>query len=112
MQTEPYLPINFTISAEAWAEIENIRMFWNSRFEDKADVLVVAWGRTILNDGRTWSHVVISFYGLSERYKAEHAIQIISGHEVVFFTTPEFYDKFDGKIIKFEPDKSFFLASD
>ena len=110
MSDDLILPVNFTISQEAWDEIENIRRFWDKEFEDKADVLVIAWGRTILNDGRSWSHVVVSFYGASERYKAERAIQILSGHEIVFNTTPEFYDKFEGKVIRFEQDKWFFLA--
>ncbi len=110
MQTEPYLPINFTISSEAWEEIERIRQFWDSKFADKADVLVIGWGRTILNDGRSWSQVVVSFYRVSERHKIEHGIQILSGHEIVFFTTPEFYDQFEGKVIRFAQDKWFFLA--
>lgn len=84
MQTEPYLPINFTISPEAWAEIANIRRQWDNKFSDKSDVLMIGWGRTVLNDGKSWGHVVISFYGISDRGKIEHGIQILSGHEVVF----------------------------
>lgn len=111
MQTEPYIPINFTISPEAWDEIERIRQFWDGQFDDKADVPVISWGRTILNDGRSWSHVVVSFFSVSERQRIAHGIQMLSGREVVFNTVPEFYEKFAGKVIQFEPNKWFFLAS-
>ena len=111
MTDEPILPVNFTISAEAWDEIERIRQFWDDQFEDKADVPVISWGRTILNDGRSWSHVVVSFFSVSERQRIAHGIQMLSGREVVFNTAPEFYNLFTGKVIRFEPDKWFFLTS-
>lgn len=41
MQTEPYLPINFTIPSEAWEEIDRIRQFWNIKFDDKTGVLMI-----------------------------------------------------------------------
>lgn len=110
MTTNSYLPINFTISLEAWAEIEAIREFYDKNRDDKASVLMISWGNTVLNDGKSWTHVVIGFYRASERYKIRDGIQMISGHEVVFFITPDLYSKFDRKIIKFEREEGFFLA--
>jgi hypothetical protein len=110
MPTNSYLPINFTISLEAWAEIEVIRESYDKNRDDKASVLMISWGNTVLNDGKSWSHVVIGFYRTSERYKIRDGIQMLSGHEVVFFITPDFYGKFDGKIIKFGREEGFFLA--
>jgi hypothetical protein len=107
---ESILPVNFTISPEAWDKIERIREFWDSKVEDKTDVPVISWGKTILNDGRSWSHVVVSFFGDSERQRIEHAIQILAGREILFNTIPKYYDKFEGRVIRFEPDKWFFLA--
>lgn len=51
MQKEPILPINFTISPEAWKEIVFIRNLYDEESDDKADVLSIAWGTTILNSG-------------------------------------------------------------
>ncbi|MEL6059626.1 MULTISPECIES: hypothetical protein [unclassified Methylobacterium] len=110
MTDEPILPVNVTISAEAWDEIGCIRHIWDSQFEDKADVPVISWGRTILNDGRSWSHVVVSFFSVSERQRIAYGIQMLSGREVVFNTVPEFYNLFAGKVLRFAPSKLFFLA--
>ncbi|MCJ2115087.1 hypothetical protein MKK65_00485 [Methylobacterium sp. J-001] len=90
MPTNSYLPINFTISLEAWAEIEAIREFYDKDRDDKASVLMISWGNTVLNDGKSWGHVVIGFYRTSERHEIRDGIQMLSGHEVVFSLHPIF----------------------
>ena len=110
MPDEPILPVNFTTSPVAWAEIDLIRYLYDQRFGNKADVLMIGWGTTILNDGRSWGNVIVSFYGKSQRPQIQHGIQFMDGREVAFFTVPEHHHRFEGKVIDFEQDKGFFLA--
>lgn len=112
MQREPILPINFTISPEAWKEIDVIRNLYDERSDDKADVLSIAWGTTILNSGKSWEDIVVGYYTKSERYKIEGGIQILDGCEVIFFVTPKHYGIFEGQVIRFAQDKWFFLSPD
>jgi hypothetical protein len=113
MQKEPILPINFTVSPEAWKEIDFIRHLYDEKeSDDKADVLSIAWGTTILNSGKSWDNIVVGFYRKSERYKIEGGIQILDGREVIFFITPTNYGIFEGRVIRYEKDKWFFLSPD
>ena len=110
MPDEPILSVNFTISPAAWAEIDEIRHLYDQKFDDKADVLMIGWGTTTLNDGRSWGHIVVSFYGKSQRFQLQHGIQLVDGREVIFFTVAEHHHRFEGKILDFEQDKGVFLA--
>ena len=110
MPDEPILSVNFTISPATWAEIDYIQHLSDQKFDDKADVLMIGWGTTILNDGRSWNHVVVSFYGTLQRPQIQHGIQFVDGREVIFFTVPEHHHQFEGGILDFEQDKGFFLA--
>ncbi|MEL6059627.1 MULTISPECIES: hypothetical protein [unclassified Methylobacterium] len=112
MQKEPILPINFTISSEAWKEIDSIRNLYDEGSDDKADVLSIAWGTTILNSGKSWENIVVGFYRKSERYKIEGGIQILNGCEIIFFITPKYCGIFEGQVIIFAQDKWFFLSPD
>jgi hypothetical protein len=110
MPDEPILPVNLTISPAAWAEIDYVRHLSDQRSDDKADVLMIGWGKTILNDGRSWSHVVVSFYGKSQRHQIDHGVQFVNGADVIFFTAPEHHHRFEGEIVDFDRDKGFFLT--
>ena len=110
MATSPFLPVNFDVSPEAWAEIERLRIFWDGARADKADVLMIGWGTTKLHDGTAWSHVVVSFYGTSERFGIEDSIQRISGQEIIFFVLESDYHRFDDKNINFDQKNGFYLS--
>jgi hypothetical protein len=103
------LPVNFSISAEAKLEIENLRRFWDGKSQDPAAVVAIAWGLFTSNAGERWENVVVSFYGRSELDRIAHGVQEVSGLPVVFFTTPEHSPKFEGKVVDHTPQKGFFL---
>ena len=102
-------PINFTLSAAAHAEIDNLRRFWNGQVPDEADVLVIAWGRTEPKVGEAFEHVVVTFYGRSERASIAHGIQHMDGLEIIFFVTEEGAARFAGRTVDFAPDEGFVL---
>ena len=109
MRDPDILAINFTISDAAKVEIENLRQFWEAHTKDSAAVVMVAWGLFTSNAGRKWENVIISFYGESELAQVAHGVQEASGLPIVFFTTPEYHPKFEGKVIDHEEGKGFFL---
>ena len=108
--TDP-LPARFTISDAAKQEIENIRVAWNERFNDPAEVVMVGWGEGRTHAGQPWENIVVSFYGRSQYADIAHSIQQVSGLPVVFFTIPLHATKFDGKIVDFAPAGWFFLRN-
>lgn len=109
MSTAAVLPVNFSISTDAKAEIENFRQFWDARSRDPAAVVAIAWGLFTSNSGERWESVVVSFYGRSELGRIGHGVQEVSGFRVVFFTTAEHHPKFQGKVIDHATEKGFFL---
>lgn len=109
MSTAAVLPVNFSISTDAKAEIENLRQFWDAGSRDPAAVVAIAWGLFTSNSGERWESVVVSFYGGSELGRIGDAVQEVSGLPVVLFTTAEHSLKFDGKMVDHAPQKGFFL---
>ena len=109
LTSDDLLPVNFTISPAAKQEIEVIRQQWNEQSSDPAAVLMVGWGLFHFNSGKTGENVVISFYGSSQLPQVAHGIQKVSGMDVVFFTIPQYYSKFEGKVIDHASDRGFFL---
>lgn len=108
-QMTQILPVNFTISEEAFAEAERIKMFYNATADDPFDVLTIAWGIYKMKDGRSFENVIVSFYPRSYRLDIEAAIQHLMGVPLVFFITEEFYERFSGKVVDFKSEKGFFL---
>ena len=111
MTESDILPVNFTISAVAKQAIERIRQDWDEQFPDPAAVAMIGWGIFNLNSGQKGENVVVSFYAESQLAEVAHAVQEVSGLKVVFFTTPEYYPNFEGKILDFADDRWFFLRN-
>lgn len=109
MRSADILPANFTISAAAKVEIENLRRFWDSRSLDPAAVAVIAWGIFTSNEGRRSENVVVSFYGRSQLAEVAHGVQEVSGLPIVFFTTSDHHPRFEGKVVDHDDERGFFL---
>lgn len=77
MAAEAIIPINFTISADAWSEIDRIRVAYDGKYPEKADVPMIAWGTTMTDNGRSIDGVIVGFYSTLERRYIEHGIQMI-----------------------------------
>lgn len=101
----------FNFSTKAIRAIENLRPQFEAVSQEKSGAVVVAWGTSIPNDGSPGrSAIVVSFY--TERQMidmAQHA-RLIDGLEVILFTLPNNYPKFDGKTIDYEKTKGFFFV--
>lgn len=101
----------FNFSTKAIRAIENLRPQFEAVSQEKSGAVVVAWGTSIPNDGSPGrSAIVVSFY--TERQMidmAQHA-RLIDGLEVILFTLPNNYPKFDGKTIGYEKTKGFFFV--
>lgn len=104
------LPVNFTISEAAKAEFAVIRRFQLEATGDPPSLLMVGWGTTYFNAGGTADGVVVGYYGASERAGVAHAIETVSGVELIFSTLPEDYGRFAGKVLDHRPGRGFFLA--
>lgn len=102
----------FSFSAVALAAIEDIRQDWRRQFPgEEPDVVSVAWGLFTLNDGRTGEKPIVSFCTKGERSQIEPYIQMVSGLETIFFTTPEYLHLFEGKVHDFSKERFFFLRN-
>jgi hypothetical protein len=66
MSDHEVLPVNFTISAAAKLEIENLKNVWNTSSLDPAVVVVIGWGLFRSNSGKRWENVFVTFYGKSQ----------------------------------------------
>jgi hypothetical protein len=103
---------NFTISDAAKREFEVLRRAFNEHQpSDPAAVLVVAWGLYRLNNGTRFENVIVSFYGRSQYEENAHGIQTVSGVDLVFFTTPDYVWRFDGKVLDHADERGFFLRA-
>jgi hypothetical protein len=109
MRNPDILPVNFTISAAAKTEIENLKRFWDAKSLDTAAVAMIGWGIFTSNTGRRSENVVVSFYGKSQLAQIAHGVQEVSGLAIVFFTTAEHHSKFESKVIDHAEDQGFFL---
>ena len=109
MSQSEILRANFTISPAAKNAIDQIRRDHDAQFADPAAVLCVGWGFYIPNSGPRWENVTISFYTRSEFADVAHGIQEVSGIKLIFFTTEEYLDRFEGKILDYSGSEGFFM---
>jgi len=108
--TEPaILPINFTISEAAKAEIENLRKAWNAEVPDPAAVLAICWGIFMPYGKPAFEDVVVTFYGESQLASVAGIVQEVSGLKAVFFTTTKHHPRFEGKVLDHSGERGFFL---
>lgn len=110
MAAQELIRVNFTISPAAWSEIDNIKEEYDKKFLEKADVVMIAWGTTMLHNGKSFDGIVIGYYNTSERRSIEHGIQKLNDREVVFFVNAETVHHFDGKVIGFERYRGFYFV--
>jgi len=102
---------NFTISARAKQEIANVRAEYDRQFpNDPAEIPGVSWGYRQGTDPEK-GFVTVGFYPRSQKREVVHGIQTVSGIDLIFFTTPEFSRKFDGRVLDFSDERGFFLRS-
>ncbi len=102
-------PVNFTLSQAAKAEIAHLRSLWLELTGDRPGLPSVTWGEVMMNDGREFGQVIVSFY--SERDDAEMRpfAERVSGLDVIFFITDKHWWRFSGKVLDHSPEKSFHL---
>ncbi len=106
------LPANFTISAAGKRGIEMLRAEYDLRWpDDPAAVACVAWSIVVPDNGPQSQTVMVGFYQRSMVDKIAHGIQEVSGVKLVFFTTEEFYGKFDGRVLDHTGERGFFLRA-
>jgi hypothetical protein len=113
IMSQDILPVNFTISAAAKQAIAQIRADHDAQFPgDPAAVLSVAWGLYREESGsERFENVVIGFYTRSMLGEVAHAIQRVSGLDLIFFTTQELRRNFAGKILDHADERGFFLRN-
>jgi hypothetical protein len=106
------LAANFTISPAGRAAAERLRRDYDAQFsEDPAAVLSVGWGIATFETGAQAENVVLGFYPLSMLSEVSHGIQDVSGVKLIFFTTRDYLDKFEGKVLDHAEDRGFFLRA-
>jgi len=106
------LAANFTISPAGRAAAGRLRRDHDKQFpEDPAAVLSVAWGIATFESGEQAENVVLGFYPRSMLAEVSHGIQEVSGVKLVFFTTRDYLDKFEGKVLDHAEDRGFFLRA-
>ena len=111
MPQSEILRANFGISPAAKRAIEQVRRDYDAEFrDDPAAVLSVAWGFFSHQSGNpNWENVVISFYPRSMLADVSHGIQEVSGVKLILFTTEEYLDRFEGKVLDHSQSQGFFM---
>jgi hypothetical protein len=101
----------FNFSPTAIRAIENLRPQFEAVSREKSGAVVVAWGTSVPHDGSPGrSAIVVSFYTERQMIEMAHHVRLIDGLEVVLFTLPNNYPKFDGKTIDYMDNKGFYFA--
>jgi hypothetical protein len=112
MTQSDILVANFTISAAARAAAERLMRDYDAQFpEDPAAVLGVAWGIATFDSGGHAENVVLTFYPRSMLAEVSHGIQDVSGMKIIFFTTRDYLDKFEGKVLDHVEGRGFFMRA-
>ncbi len=57
---EPIIRVNFTISSQALAAIESMRIFYENEFAVKTCAVMVGWGEFTLNNGGEFQDVIVT----------------------------------------------------
>ena len=103
------LPVNFTVSNYAKAQIGYLRSVWTNNTRELPGLLSVSWGEVTMKDGHEFGQVIVSFY--SEEHTAEMSqyVEHVSGLDLIFFITEKHWWRFSGKVLDHSAEKSFFL---
>jgi len=111
MPQSEILRANFTISSVAKDAIERLRVDFDAESSDPAAVLWVAWGISVPPTGPRPENVMISFYPRSMLAEVSFGIQEVSGVKLIFFTTEEYLDRFEEKVLDYSDSEGFFMRS-
>ncbi len=103
------LPVNFTLSEAAKAEIARLRSIWPEMAKEEPGYLSISWGEVYVNEGRQSGIVLVNFYPRSEDDELRPYIQQVSGVDFIYFTTQQHWWRFSGKVLDHTPEQSFFL---
>lgn len=103
------LPVNFTISKDALATIEQLRAHYKSVSPSDGDVVCVGWGFFKPKGFADFQAPVVGFYSERDREWMADGIERVSGIEVFFFILEEHYGYFESKVIDFSDERGFFL---
>jgi hypothetical protein len=109
MTEETFRPANFTISDNAKRGIEELRRSFDSQSSEPAAVATIGWARYIPYVGAPYERAAVTFYTRSQYREVSHAIQIVSGIEVVYVPVAEDYAKFEGKVLDWNEGDGFYL---
>lgn len=105
------LPVNFTISDRAVAEIERIRAVLKAESPSNAVVVGVAWGFFKPKNGVDFEGPAVGFYDQDSLSNIQSGIESVSGLDVFFFILREHYHHFEGKVLDYTYDRSLFLRA-
>lgn len=110
MPKQDILPANFTISESGLIALKQLRKEAEPHYPDGTGVISIGWGLVYNNHNiKMYEHVLVTFYDNSQYKDIKDLIQTVSGIEIVFFITKEYYSKFEGKVLDYAPDKGFIL---
>ena len=112
MTSQVSTPKNFSISASAKLEIENLQKLWTQKTSEEAIALCLSWATYQQFDGKSWDNVAVSFYGRSQESEIAPLVRNVSGIKVVFFLRVGDVDKFKGKMLDYSKDRGMFLSND
>lgn len=107
--SEMPLPVNFTLSDFAKAEIMRLKAIWPQLTQEEPGYLLIGWGEVYYNDGRQSGMVVVSFYPASDDEELRPFVQQVSGIDFIFFTTLTHWWRFLDKVLDHTSENSFFL---
>lgn len=102
--------IKFRFSKSCILGVEKLRKDWIKNFPfEEPDIVTVSWGEIYCNNGKKGELPIVSFYKKEIRHQIQKHIQMLSGIEVVFFTTDTDARNFQGKVLDFSDKQGFFL---
>ena len=107
--TDNPLPVNFTLSEAAKAEIDRLRSIWPQLANEEPGYLSIAWGEVYFDNGGQSGIVLVNFYPRNDDDELRPFIQTVSGVEFIFFTTMQHWWRFSDKVLDHSPEKSFHL---
>lgn len=108
---EGVIRANFRFTTSA---LQAIQYLWDEYREsepsDPPCAISVGWGLIVGDPDPDAGMIIIGFYPESLRRDIEHGIQYVDNVPLIFFTTPEYSPKFEGRWIDYTDEIGFFLA--
>ena len=105
------LPVNFTISDTAIAEIERVRALLKAESAANAVVVGIAWGFFKPKGHADFEGPAVGFYDEDSLENIGGGVETVSGLDVFFFILREHYANFAGKMLDFSAERMSFLRA-